>query len=271
VSPEGYVRLIHWKEDEVPERADRLRALGYQVDGTVPGTSIGVRALTANPPIAFLIDLGRLPSHGLEAARSVRQSKALRTIPIVFAGGAPAKVGRVRDELPDATYAEWDDIAGALAGAIANPPADPVVPQSDSGPRSGRPLAAKLGLKEGQTIALVDAPDSFNATLGDLPPNATLRRGNRGRRDVTIWFVTNARDLDRRIVTIAQAVREGTLWIAWPKTTSSLETDLAESRVQSAGLAIGLVDTKVVALDDDWSGLRFTRRRRRSPGRAGIH
>ncbi|HKG35707.1 MAG TPA: hypothetical protein VKA89_04610 [Solirubrobacterales bacterium] len=260
--PPGYLRLVHWKEEEVPERAARLEALGYRVDGTVPGTSIGVRALTADPPVAFVIDLGRLPSHGLEVARAIRQSKTLRSLPIVFADGAPGKVARVRAELPDAAYAEWDAIEPVLAEAIANPPTDPAVPVSDSGPRSGRPLAAKLGLKEGQTIALVDAPDGFEGKLGDLPAGTALRSGNRGRRDVTIWFVTAAGDLDRRIESIGRAVGEGTLWAAWPKRTSSLETDLAESRVQEAGLAIGLVDTKVVAVDDDWSALRFTRRRR---------
>ena len=264
---EGYVRLIHWKEDEVSQRAERLSALGYDVDGTVPGTSIGVRALTADPPIAFVIDLGRLPSRGLEAARAVRQSKALRRIPLLFAGGDPDKVSGVRDQLPDAAYAAWDDVAGALAAAIATPPADPVVPRSDSGPHSRRPLTAKLGVKPGQTLALIDAPDSFETTLGDLPAGTTLRRANRGRRDVTIWFVATARDLERRIAGIARAVGDGTLWIAWPKTTSPLETDLVESRVQEAGIAIGLVDTKIVALDEDWSGLRFTRRR--IPGRAG--
>ena len=259
--PPGYVRLVHWREEEVPERAARIQALGYRVDGTVPGTSIGVRALRADPPVAFVVDLGRLPSHGLEVARSIRQSKALRRLPIVFAGGAPDKVARVRGELPDAAYADWSSIGPALTDAIADPPADPVVPVSDSGPRSGRPLAAKLGLKAGQTVALVDAPDDIEATLGDLPAGTTLRRGNRGKREVTIWFVTASRELDRRIGALARAVGEGTLWAAWPKRTSSLATDLVESRVQEAGLAVGLVDTKVVALDDDWSALRFTRRR----------
>jgi CheY-like chemotaxis protein len=262
----GYVRLVHWKEEEVPERAARLEALGYRVDGAVPGTSIGVRALTADPPIAFVIDLGRLPSHGLEVARSIRQSRALRPIPILFAGGKPDKAARVRAALPDAAYAAWDDLAAPLAAAIAHPPPDPVVPTSDSGPRSTRPLAAKLGLKEGHLIALLGAPPGFESTLGTLPGGATLRRGNRGHRDVTIWFVTTRRDLDRRIGPNARAVGDGTLWIAWPKATSDLETDLVESRVQAAGLALGLVDTKVVAIDDDWSALRFTRRR--TPGRA---
>jgi CheY-like chemotaxis protein len=260
-APDGHVRLVHWKEGEVPERSERLEALGYEVDGTVPGTSIGVRALSAEPPIAFVIDLGRLPSHGLEVARSLRGSKALREIPIVFVDGKPDKVTMVEEQLPDASYADWDEIGAALEEAMANPPVDPIVPVSASGPRSGRPLAAKLGIKQGQTVLLVDAPSGFERTLGELPPAVTLRRGSRGSRDLTIWFVTSARELDRRIAAIAKAVGEGTLWAAWPKGSSGVPTDLVESRVQDAALAIGLVDTKVVAIDDTWSGLRLTRRR----------
>ena len=162
---------------------------------------------------------------------------------------------------PDASYAGWDDIGAALERAIANPPIDPIVPQSDSGPRSGKPLAAKLGIKKGQTIVLIDAPAGFERTLGELPPAVTLRHGNRGNRDLTIWFVTSAGELDRRIAAIAEAVGESTLWAAWPKGSSGVPTDLVESRVQEVALAIGLVDTKVVAIDDTWSGLRLTRRR----------
>lgn len=129
----------------MPERAARLEAEGYEVDGEVPGTSIGVRQLREDPPAAFVIDLGRLPSHGREVAHSLRQSKPLRRIPIVFVGGAEAKVAPIRAELPDAAYAEWEGIGAALRAAIASPPADPVVPGFDSDPRSGRPRRRSWG------------------------------------------------------------------------------------------------------------------------------
>jgi hypothetical protein len=258
---EGYLRLVHWQEQEAAERAKRLEALGYTVDGTVPGTSIGVRKLTADPPLAFVIDLGRLPAQGREVARSLRGSKALRTIPIVFVDGMPDKRAAAEDEFPDASFADWPAIGPALEKAITNPPLDPVVPVSDSGPRSGTPLPKKLGVKAGATIALVDAPAGFEQTLGELPEGASMRRGNRGRREITIWFTTTAAELRRRIDSIARAVGEGTLWIAWPKGSSPIASDLRESEVQRAGLDAGLVDTKVCAIDDDWSGLRLTRRR----------
>jgi len=255
------IRLVHWKEEEVPERAARLEAAGFAVDSKVPGTSIGVKALREDPPAAFVIDLGRLPSHGREVAFALRQSKALRPIPIVFVAGATAKVAAIREALPDAAYAEWEGIGSALTAAIAAPPIDPVVPESDSGPRSGRPLAQKLGIKPGSVVALVDAPPDTEALLDPLPDGVTLRRGNRGRRETTIWFATSRAAVAKRFGAVAKAVGEGTLWMAWPKRTSGVETDLSEDAVREVALPAGMVDTKVCAIDEIWSGLRLTRRR----------
>jgi hypothetical protein len=227
----------------------------------VPGTSIGIRELTADPPLAFVVDLSRLPSQGREVARSVRQSKALRVVPIVFVGGLPDKLAAAEDEFPDASFAGWDEVGPALEEAIAHPPVDPIVPVSDSGPSSGTPLPKKLGIGPGTTIALIDAPEGFEATLGELPAGAALRRGSRGSREMTIWFTTSAAELARRLPAVAGAADEGTLWIAWPKGSSAIPTDLTQTSVMKAGLGAGLVDSKVCAIDDDWSGLRFTRRR----------
>ena len=126
---------------------------------------------------------------------------------------------------------------------------------------SATPLTRKLGIKADATVVLVSAPGDFEKTLGDLPPGAVLRRGNRGRRGITIWFVTSKADLERRWVAIAEAVGEGTLWVAWPKQSSELAGDMTEDRVRDVALPRGLVDTKVCAIDADWSGLRLTRRR----------
>lgn len=258
---EKRVRLVHWKEGELPERVRRLEDDGFAVDAAVPGTSIGVKQLREDPPIAFVIDLGRLPSHGREVAVAVRGSRALRSIPIVFVGGLTEKVEAVRALLPDAGYATWDEIGAALRDAIAHPPSDPVVPASDSGPRSGKPLAQKLGVKSGTTIALVDPPEGIEDTLAPLPEGVTLRRGNRGARDMTIWFVTDRKGFERRFTAVAEAVADGTLWMAWPKRSSGVETDLSEDVIRDHAVANGLVDTKVCAIDETWSGLRLTYRR----------
>lgn len=269
-APEGYIRLVHWKQDDVPERIDRLEDLGYEVDGAVPGTSIGVRELTRDPPLAFVIDLGRLPSHGREVARAVRQSKALRVIPLVFVDGRADKLAAVKSEFPDATYAGWDELGPALEEAIANPPVDPVVPVSVSGAYSGTPLPKKLGIKAGSVVALIDAPQGFERTLGSLPDGSAVRRRNRGGRDITIWFVTASTDLTKRMAAVSGAVGEGMLWIAWPKGSSAIPTELTETDVMRAGLDAGLVDSKVCAIDDDWSGLRFTKRRSRRSTSLGL-
>lgn len=252
---------MHWKQEEVAERAARLEAEGYDVDGEVPGTTIGIAKLRENPPTAFAIDLGRLPSHGREVAFALRQSKALRAIPLVFVGGAEEKVERIRGELPDAVFTSWERIGADLRRAIEDPPADPVVPRSDSGPRSGRSLAQKLGVKKGMTLATIDAPAGIERTLAPLPAGVTLRSGNRGRREMTLWFVTARAAFERRLPAVAKAVGEGTLWMAWPKRSSGVETDLSEDAIREVALPAGLVDTKVCAIDDTWSGLRLTRRR----------
>jgi hypothetical protein len=126
---------------------------------------------------------------------------------------------------------------------------------------SGKPLTQKLGVKEGATVVLVDAPEGAEALLTPLPAGATLRRGNRGRREITIWFVTARRELERRFEAVARAVGGGTLWMAWPKRASGVATDITEDTVREVALPAGLVDTKVCAIDATWSGLRLTRRR----------
>jgi hypothetical protein len=78
---------------------------------------------------------------------------------------------------------------------------------------------------------------------------------------MTIWFATSRRQVERRFAAVARAVGEGTLWMAWPKRSSGVETDIAEDVVREIALPAGLVDTKVCAIDATWSGLRLTRRR----------
>jgi hypothetical protein len=126
---------------------------------------------------------------------------------------------------------------------------------------SGKPLVEKLGVKPDSTLVLIDAPDDVERLLQPLPPGAHLRGGNRGRREMTIWFVTSRRGLGRRFGAVVRAVAEGTLWMAWPKRSSGVDTDLTEDVIREVALASGMVDTKVCAIDDTWSGLRLTQRR----------
>jgi len=126
---------------------------------------------------------------------------------------------------------------------------------------SEKPLSQKLGVKPEAVVVLIDAPEGAERLLEPLPDGAKLRRGNRGRREMTIWFVTERAAFERRFPGIAKAVGEGTLWMAWPKRSSKVETDITEDVIRDVVLPAGLVDTKVCAIDETWSGLRLTRRR----------
>lgn len=133
---------------------------------------------------------------------------------------------------------------------------------------SGTSLPKKLGIKHGARVALVRPPDGFAATLDPLPQGARLRSQVRGEQDVIVFFVTRRNELDRRFDALAGALDDaGGLWIAWPKRTAGVATDLTEPVVREIGLAHGLVDNKVCAVDEIWSALRFVYRITDRPAR----
>jgi len=252
------VWLACWNDEEFVERAGVLRAAGYEV-GRLRGETAELRAMDANPPVAVVIDLSRLPSHGRAIGWALRERKGTRAIPLVFVDGEAGKVERVRTVMPDATYTTWGRIRSALKGAIARPPANPVVPISNSGGYSGTPLPKKLGIKEGSSLGLVDAPKGFEVVLGDLP-GVTMVRNPKKACDLVLWFVTGTKDLGARMDSVPALAPKG-LWICWPKRASGVPTDLTEEVVRKAGLENGLVDYKVCAVDGTWSGLKFARRK----------
>jgi hypothetical protein len=123
---------------------------------------------------------------------------------------------------------------------------------------SGTPLPQKLGIKPDHRVALLRAPEGFDATLGALPAGVTVRTRARGPLDVIVSFTVSERELRRRFDTLARALDPaGGLWIAWPKRASGVPSDLDENVVREVGLEAGLVDNKVCAIDETWSGLRF--------------
>jgi DUF3052 family protein len=126
---------------------------------------------------------------------------------------------------------------------------------------SGTPLPKKLGIKPGSVVRLIGAPRSFRKTLGELPEGAVLRENDGEAAVLTLWFLPSQRELDRGIHEIAARLERGSLWMIWPKKSSGMDTDLTQREVREAGLAAGLVDYKVCAVDATWSGLLFTRRR----------
>lgn len=255
------IRLIHWKPSEVEERAAKLTAAGYEVDASPFDGPPAAKALRQNPPDALVIDLSRAPSTGRDVAANVRHAKSTSHIPLVFVEGEPEKVERTRSLLPDATYTSWSRIRGALKRAIAQPLINPVRPASAMAGYSGTPLPKKLGIKAGFVVGLIDPPDDFPQTLGELPEGVQLRKQPRGATDLLIWFIRSARELEGRIKRMAAITPAGGLWIAWPKKASGAKNDITQTLVRKTGLANGLVDYKICAIDDTWSGLKFAVRR----------
>jgi hypothetical protein len=118
---------------------------------------------------------------------------------------------------------------------------------------SGTPLPRKLGIKDGSRVAIVAAPDGFELDAELVPLGADM--------DVILLFVLEHQELERCFTELAALLTpSGGLWIAWPKQASGVDTDLREGLVRRTGLAHGLVDNKVCAIDETWSGLRFVKR-----------
>ena len=126
---------------------------------------------------------------------------------------------------------------------------------------SSTPLAKKLGIKEGSRIALVNAPNDFESELGELPHRVEFVKRPTNSLDIVLFFVLTERALARDFAKLAgKLVTNGMIWIAWPKKSSGVTTDLSFERVQRIGLDAGLVDVKICAIDETWSGLKFVYR-----------
>jgi hypothetical protein len=126
---------------------------------------------------------------------------------------------------------------------------------------SGAPLVRKLGIKPGHRVRLVNTPSGYERLLGKLPDDVTLLKSARSDVDFIQVFSTRQSDLRKRVASLKKAMaRDGMLWVSWPKGVSSIETDLSGDHVRRIGLDAGLVDVKVCAVDDDWSGLKFVYR-----------
>lgn len=126
---------------------------------------------------------------------------------------------------------------------------------------SSTPLPKKLGIRERSRIALVNAPKDFQAYLGPLPEGAEVVKRLTKPLDIVLLFVTTERALAKDFAKLAQKLAiNGMIWVAWPKKSSGVATDLSFDRVQRIGLDARLVDVKICAIDETWSGLKFVYR-----------
>ena len=257
------VRLVHWKPEEARRRVEQLADAGYDVEYE-PFDPNTLRGLAKDPPDAFVIDLTRLPSHGRDVGIYVRERKATRRVPIVFVGGAPDKVSRAKERLPDAVYAAWEDAAAAIEDAIANPAGEPgrpgVHPRRLLGHSPAQEARHQAGLhrRAGRRAAGLRADPRNTAGGRRAAPERRLQarrhhavhQGARppgGRRP-------GDEGVDgRRRAALARVAKEGV----------GVVTDVSEPVVREVGLAAGLVDYKICAIDSTWSGLLFARRKTR--------
>jgi hypothetical protein len=127
---------------------------------------------------------------------------------------------------------------------------------------SGTPLVQKLGIKPGFSIAAVGAPKDYRALVPGLPEDLALRTERASGLDLIHLFVTARSELARRLPTLKDRIKpDGTIWVSWPKKASKVATDMTEDAVRAVALPLGLVDVKVCAVDDVWSGLKLVWRK----------
>jgi len=131
---------------------------------------------------------------------------------------------------------------------------------------SGTPLKQKLGLKDGFNVVVVNEPRGFRDLLDTGPDEVTFKASLRGDVDVVVAFVTRQGELRTRREQLAKAIfPDGAIWVAWPKKASKVPTDITEDAVRDVFLPHGLVDNKVCAIDETWSGLRLVWRKEKRP------
>ncbi|MFN2570492.1 MAG: DUF3052 domain-containing protein [Gemmatimonadales bacterium] len=128
---------------------------------------------------------------------------------------------------------------------------------------SPRSLVDKLGIKAGMRVAIIGAPPAFRSLLGQLPDGVTVATTARGALPFIHFFTKRRATLEAKLPMLLRAlVPDGTLWVSWPKKASGVATDITEDVIRAVALPTGLVDVKVAAIDDVWSGLKLVRRLR---------
>jgi hypothetical protein len=255
------VKLISWNDD-IGKKAAKLKRRGLHVDAApLIKTSGFIGELARLSPAALVLDLDRLPSHSREIAIALRSSKSARHIPVLFAGGAPEKIERVRAALPDASFTCWAEAPQALVELLQHPPSTPVfTPPRDF---STTPLVKKLGIARDMQIALIAAPNGFEELLGELPDNVSLSPRLTPKSSLALCFIRSLDDLASTLDLLALRLpKQASVWIVHPKRTGRYHVDFHQNHVRDHALAAGLVDYKVCSVDEDWSALKFAWRKR---------
>ncbi len=259
------VRLICWNDELAQQHAKEIAKLGFRVEASsLHGSSAFITHFRDLNPAAVAIDLDRLPSYGREIAIVLRGSKTTRHIPIVFAGGIEEKIARLRAELPDAVFTPWGKIADALKRALAGPPIAPVRPTPHMERWHNSALTRKLGISANMRVALIGgSEDGMEEIIGELPEGASSGSRIGPGMQLVLYVVHSLREMDAAVDHAQSHLPEGvSFWILHPKKTARIHADFNQNDVREVGLSRGFVDYKVCSVNDQWSGLKFARRKR---------
>ena len=244
------MRVFHQRAEEAEPLLRVLRAAGCSVLYDAARGTKTVREIAEEGTSAIVIDLSRLPSHGRAIGSWVRGSKAIRHIPLVFAGGDPAKVAAIRAEIPDAEYVSIDRLPAALKRA--KPLTEPVVPRQMMQAMPGRTNAQKLGVAAGAKVLLIDAPRDSVRVIGAMPDGAMFV--DEPPAEVTLWFVNDPAEFEAALPKRRALAGKSKLWIVWPK---GRKDGFNGDFVRARALKVGLVDYKICSLSKTWSGMLF--------------
>lgn len=257
------IRLVSWDPKTARDRARDLKKAGYTVNATPLRTSGLIGQIRDDPPAAIVIDLDRLPSHGRAVAVVIHSGKSTAHIPIVFAGGEAAKVKVAREQAPWGHFTDWPSAPSQIKKALKSP-AKPAPGKQYMQQYAGSSLVKKLGFKPNMRTALLGAPEEFEEQLGELPEGVEFETKVSPQTKMAIWFVRSLRELATEVEYLRARLSTGaSLWIVYPKQTSRFKVDFTQNEVRGAGLDAGLVDYKICAVDSDWTGLKFARKKTR--------
>lgn len=249
--------LVHSRAEEAGPLLEILRAAGYEAEHDAQPFPKVLRRIRESQPEAVVIDLSRLPSHGREVAVELRASKVARHIPIVFLDGEEQKVAAIRTLLPDATYTTGARLAAAVRKAIANPVGAPVVPKKMMERYVSRSAAQKLGIREGSSVGLIDAPRDYEAVLGGFPQGVMVEEDPAAPLDVTLWFIRDAATYQARLREMRLWAGRTKLWVISPKQGQRVMAGINSNIVRESGIAVGLVDYEICSVNEVWSAMAF--------------
>jgi CheY-like chemotaxis protein len=263
------VRVVHWKDSEAEPLLQACRDCGFEVEYTAKDLPLIARAIRTTMPDALVIDLTRLPSHGRELALAIRSRKYSRSIPIIFVDGAPEKIEAIRQLLPDAVYATRRQLCSKVKAACAKKLVNPVAPPTVMERYGTRTKAQKLGIKEASSVAVITAPRDYLSMLGEMPSGVEFHEFDDApdrSHPVTLWFIHDPHEYRQGLRHMRSLAGKTKLWVVWPKakskaTSKAASNGLNQNVVRAGGIEVGLVDYKICAVGERWSGMVFAPRR----------